>query len=178
LTASHLCRASMQRMAPWGEGRWSRDAQLFCASDKGGWVDLRLPVEKSGFYRIDLYATRAPDFGKFQVSMGSKPLGPVIDGYGQQVQPTGPIRLGTVRLEAGKVTLRFEVLDKNAASTGYAFGIDCLDFVRKEMRVATATTASRTAALARIRPGHKAVLLAQAVRHGATISANLKPFLR
>ena len=141
-------------------------------------MDLRLPVEKSGFYRIDLYATRAPDFGKFRVSLGSKPLGPVIDGYGQQVQPTGPIRLGTVRLEAGKVTLRFEVLDKNAASTGYAFGIDCLDFVRKEMRVATATTASRTAALARIRPGHKAVLLAQAVRHGATISANLKPFLR
>ena len=92
-------------------------------------MDLRLPVEKNGIFDIWVYATRAPDFGKVQVSLRGQPLGPVIDLHGQQVGPTGPIRLSTVRLEAGNVTLRFQVLDKHAASGGYRFGIDCLDLV-------------------------------------------------
>jgi hypothetical protein len=129
--ASHLCQTSRQRMTPWGEKLWSRGAQLFCGSNKGGWVELRLPVERSGLYRIDLYATRAPDFGRIRVSLplGAAPVVGVIDLYGPQVEPSGPIMLGWVRLEAGNATLHFEVLDKQPASRGYRFGIDCLDLV-------------------------------------------------
>src|SRR5262249_15146386 len=127
--ASHLCQTSRQIMTPWGEARWSKGAQLFCGSDQGGYVDLLLSVKKSGPYLIVLHATRAPDFGKVRVSVAGKPLGQVIDLYRPHVAPTGPIRLDTVRLEAGNVTLRFEVLGKHAASTGYRFGIDCLAYL-------------------------------------------------
>jgi WD40 repeat protein len=126
---SHLCKTSRQRMTPWGEGRWSGDTQLLCRADKGGSVDLRLPIDQSGTYAIDLYATRATDYGKVRVSLGGQSLGGVIDAYGVQVEPTGPIRLGTIKCEAGSVVLHIDFLEKAVASRDYRFGVDCIDLV-------------------------------------------------
>jgi hypothetical protein len=45
------------------------------------------------------------------------------------VTTSGPIELGERDLSAAEHVLAFAVVGKNAESTGYSFGIDCLSLV-------------------------------------------------
>jgi hypothetical protein len=123
------CSAGKQDMARWGKGLWNRDRQLFCNAGKGGVVVLRLRVPHSGAYQVDFYGTRAPDYGRLRVTLDGKPLGAALDGYAVTVIPTGRVRLGERRLEAGDHLLRFEVVGKAGESRGYKFGVDGIDLV-------------------------------------------------
>jgi len=123
----HDCDTSVQQMTPWGAAVWSGGAQLFCGCREGGSLTLLLPVKRAGRYSLDLYATRAPDFGLLRLSLDGRRLGPDFDAYAAEVQPSGRLSLGTLHLPAGDHRLRLEVVDKNGESTGYSFGLDCLD---------------------------------------------------
>jgi hypothetical protein len=116
-----------QDMAGFGRG-WTGDRQLFAAFPAGGALTINVPVAKAGRTRVDLYATFAPDFGRFRVLWDGAPAG-VLDAYGPGVYPTGKVTLGVFDLGAGGHRLRLEHVGQNPASRGTALGLDCLDLV-------------------------------------------------
>ncbi len=121
------CAETVQPMEAFGAGNWSGGAQLFCGAEEAGSITLALPVEQAGRVQINLYGTRAPDFGTLQAYLDDRPLGEPLDAYAPLVIATGPVALGTVDLAAGQHRLRLDVIGKNPASSGHYFGIDCLE---------------------------------------------------
>ena len=119
----------VQPMSGFGVGNWSAEAQLFWGSKPGGTITLLLPVAEQGRYRVDLYGTLAPDFGQVQVWLDDSEIGDPIDAYAPVVMASGPIALGARELTAGRHHLSFEMVGKSRSSTGYKFGIDCIDLV-------------------------------------------------
>ncbi len=111
-----------QDMAGFGDG-WDGDRQLFCGFKSNGELTLRVPVEKAGTYRVDLYATFAPDFGRFWIDFDTESIG-LFDAYAPGVFPTGRIALGTHTLAAKNHLLHIQNNGKNPLSTNTLFGID------------------------------------------------------
>jgi hypothetical protein len=118
------CSPGVQPLS--GPGQWSNGRQLFCRARQGGYVELALDVARAGEYALDIYFTRAPDYGRVEVSVDGKPVGAVFDGFHANVVPSGKIPFGHLALAAGRHRLRFRVVGKHGESTGYYLGIDCL----------------------------------------------------
>src|SRR5262249_40439301 len=117
------CTSSVQDMSPWGKEKWGGGRQRFCyAAQKGGSVVLELNLPRKGTYRLDVYLTRAPDFGIVQVSLDGKKTQKPFDGFHPQVAPPVKVELGRVELGEGKHLLRFEAVDKNPNSTNFFMG--------------------------------------------------------
>jgi hypothetical protein len=91
-------------------------------------VTLELSVARAGWQRLELYATRAPDFGMVEVLLDGQPLAS-FDAWGLSVVATGALRLGERYLAAGTHELTFVVRRKNPASTGFHLGLDALALV-------------------------------------------------
>jgi hypothetical protein len=92
-------------------------------------VDLELPVAADGAYKLQVYLTRARDYGVVQFHLDGKPVGKPFDGFEpEKVLHSDAIDLGTVELKKGTATLRVEVVDTNAKSVGlrYMWGLDCV----------------------------------------------------
>ena len=111
-------------------------AQRFSGAQRGAVLTLALPVTDPGTYRVDLYATLAPDFGFVQCRVNDAACGAPVDLYAPVVLPTGAIPLGRVRLSAGTHRIAFEVQGKHAESSGYHFGIDALELVEDSTELA------------------------------------------
>jgi len=115
----------VQNMSGFGDApRWSGDRQSFTAASSDGLVEFSVFVSSTGRYRLDLYATTAPDYGSIQTLVDGNALGIPNDLYTRFVLPTGRLSVGTVDLTAGTHTLGFHVIGKNDASSGYLFGLD------------------------------------------------------
>lgn len=121
-------RAVVQPMQQFGSG-WSGDSQLFWTGGTVG-VALELGVEVpvAGEYAIEVYATRAPDYGDVRVSFNGQPMGYLLSLYAPRVMAPIPAQAGRFSLTAGPNTIRFEIAGKYAASSGYFVGIDRLRF--------------------------------------------------
>jgi hypothetical protein len=116
-----------QGMDSFGAGNWSESRQLFCRSRAGPQsVRVRLQVERAGLQRVELYATRAPDYGILEVLLDGVPLGSAYDAWAPAVLASGAIPLGEVRLEAGRHELSFVTRARNPASIGFHMGLDAL----------------------------------------------------
>ena len=116
-----------QDMATFGAGNWSEGQQLFCLSQAGPQsVRVRLQVETAGLQRLELYATRAPDYGILEVMLDGVPIGGAYDAWAPAVLASGPIPLGEVRFEAGSHELTFVTRAKNPASSAFHLGLDAL----------------------------------------------------
>ena len=72
--------------------------------------------------------TKAADFGEVEVFVDEQSVGSV-DLYGADLAPAGETSLGAIT--GGEHTIRFEVVGKSNASSGYVFGIDYLEFVKQ-----------------------------------------------
>ncbi len=106
---------------------WSGNSHLwFRPSADGQWVELELPVAKTGKFKVVVYGTKARDYGIVQYSLGAQKLGKPIDAYNDGVIPTKRIELDVVELKQGKVRLKMEVIGKNAKSVGFMAGLDCV----------------------------------------------------
>jgi WD40 repeat protein/predicted Ser/Thr protein kinase len=123
------CNARKQEMKTRGQDSWSHDSHLLCTGDMGCELVLPFRVPQAGDYELVLHATRAPNYGQFQIWLNGKRLGPVIDACHTHVEPTGPIPLGVCSLDAGRQEMRFELVGKNPASSNSLFGIDCLGLI-------------------------------------------------
>jgi hypothetical protein len=111
-------------------GVWSGDLQLAWISAPSEEFDMKLPVEKSGKYKIVIRPTKAPSYGIFQFGLDDKPLGSPIDLYDANLTPGDPVELGTVDLTAGTHHLKVTDVGKNAAQSGpIDFGLDYIKLV-------------------------------------------------
>lgn len=136
---------SIQDMSGWGEA-WSNEALWWTEGKPGNTLELALPVEKAGTYRLTVQLTKAIDYGIVQLSLDDTKLGGPIDLYNNGVIATGPIDLGTHELAQGRHVLKVEIIGANEkAVKSYMFG---LDYVKLE---STATSKEVPNAASRVR---------------------------
>jgi hypothetical protein len=105
---------------------WSNGHQVLYQAGQLGYVVLEIDAAKSARCRLDVWFTRARDYGIVEVSLDGQTVGQPFDGFSSAVVPSGPIEFGFVDLSAGKHRLRFRAIDKNPESNAYLMGIDCL----------------------------------------------------
>jgi hypothetical protein len=118
---------SVQDMSGYGSD-WSDEAHLWWIEGKTGDIlELAVPVEKSGTYKLTTQLTKAIDYGIHQLYLDGKKLGEPIDLFNNGVIPTGALDLGTHKLEKGQHVLKVEIKGANEkAVKKYMFGIDYL----------------------------------------------------
>ena len=120
-------QTSVQRMEEFGRGNWSGDAQLHVGGKPGDALVLDLPVAKADRYQLSVYLTMAPEFGRIQPSLDGERLGDALNLYAPRVIASGRVILTTRSLQAGRHTIRFEIVGKDPKSKGTDFGIDCFE---------------------------------------------------
>jgi hypothetical protein len=77
-------------------------------------------------YALEIYLTRAPDYGQLRFEIDGQPSATIFDGVAPQVLPSGPVQLGTFPLAAGQRRVSLLLVGKHARSSGYFVGIDKL----------------------------------------------------
>lgn len=131
LLASGAVRVSggdvrVQAMAAFGRG-WSGGEQLFWSgAPQGATLDLLAGVPADSKYAVEIYMTRAPDYGKLRFEVDGQPSETTFDGMAPEVMTSGPIQLGTFALRAGQRRLSLTITGKYAQATNYYVGIDKL----------------------------------------------------
>lgn len=117
-------RVAIQSMQSFGSD-WSGGAQLFWSGGAPGAVlDLEVPVPRDGRYTVELYLTRAPDYGDLEIEVDGKPAETKFVGYGPVVGLGGAVVLGNFQLAAGARRISLMIAGKAEQSTGYFAGID------------------------------------------------------
>ena len=116
---------NLQDMSGYGM-QWSGEAHLWWIdAQPGDTLELAVPVEKAGTYRIKTQLTKAIDYGIHQLHLDGKKLGEPIDLFNNGVVPTGQIDLGVHNLKKGQHILKVEIIGANEkAQKKYMFGID------------------------------------------------------
>jgi hypothetical protein len=127
--ARDRCTVNSQKMNDFSAPMWSGGAQLFCAAEKNGFVELGFDVRQAGRYRLRALATAAPDFGKVRAALDGRTVAQEFDLYSGRVCPAGSLELGSFDFPSGRHRLRFTAVAKNAVSGNFFFGIDCVDLI-------------------------------------------------
>lgn len=105
------------------EGTWGGDGQLWWThAEPGDRLTIPVEVAEAGMYTLFGFFTRAPDYGIIRVYANGTALRPLVDGYSNVVEPTGPISFGRVSLDAGTNAIVIELIGKDARSSGYGDG--------------------------------------------------------
>jgi hypothetical protein len=114
-----------QDLSMFGSG-WSNEAHLWWIEAKpGDTLELAIPVEKAGTYRLKMQLTKAIDYGIVQLSLDGKKLGDPIDLFNDGVIATGALDMGTHDLSQGRHVLKVEIVGANEkAVKSYMFGLD------------------------------------------------------
>jgi hypothetical protein len=114
-------------------GKWSKDGHMFAGGTKqGDWIELRLPEREPGRYALEVFFTKAADYGIVAVYVNETPLGEFDLWSAREIVPTGVLKLGDVQLGGRKNALRLEVVGKNPNSSPpfYQFAIDGIRIAR------------------------------------------------
>lgn len=112
----------VQKM-PDKENKWGGNEQLWWVNAQpGNILELNLDSQKSGEFELLGFFTRAKDYGIFQVFINGRPLGNLIDGYSESIEPSGPISFGYVNFKKGKNKLEVRLLGKDSRSRGFSDG--------------------------------------------------------
>ncbi|MBX7258167.1 MAG: DUF2961 domain-containing protein, partial [Candidatus Hydrogenedentes bacterium] len=106
------------------DGGWSSGAQLFWTPQAEGQV-LTIPftVPSDGTYELTILYTRSHDYGIFQYEIDGTPTGETVDQFNPSISNREKL-LPEVSLKAGEHKLTVKNVGKNAASTGFYFGLD------------------------------------------------------
>jgi len=92
----------------------------------GDKLELSLPVDKAGNYRLVMHNTRASDYGVFQFYLDGEKLGEPLDLYSAE-NITRLVTLGARQLSLGGHRLTIEIAGTNpAAKPRYMLGLDYL----------------------------------------------------
>jgi hypothetical protein len=120
------CRSFSQDMDRWGRAKWSGGRQLLCLADRGGYVEFEVDLPRAGPYRLDVWFSKAYDYGLVGVTLDARRVGRIYDGFNEKVVPSGKIEYGTFALREGRHRVRFTAVGKNSKSAAHLMGIDCL----------------------------------------------------
>lgn len=117
----------LQPSSGFAGGKWSKDGHMFAHDTRqGDWIELRLPEREPGRYALELFLTKAADYGIVAVYVNEVQLGRFDLWSARDIVPTGALKLGDVQLGGRKNVLRLEVVGKNpnAAPPFFQFAID------------------------------------------------------
>lgn len=118
--------AYVGNMISYGDN-WSGQYHLFYGSDRiGDFFTAFFEVAESDTYDISGYFTQGWNYGSVSLKIDSIPVGDAVDLYSPVIVRSPKFEFGTIYLEAGLHLFGFEITGKNAASTGYAMGVDNL----------------------------------------------------
>jgi eukaryotic-like serine/threonine-protein kinase len=124
----HDCQTILQDMSQWGQADWSNGHQLFMhTTQKGGYAELNLPVPGTDKYQLNVYFTKAYDYGVVETSLDGERVGELFDGFNPVVVRSGKLEVGPLHLHEGDHRLRFTAVDRNPQSTSFAMGIDYIE---------------------------------------------------
>jgi hypothetical protein len=129
VVASSRCQHHAQDMTDWNKVLWSRGKQLYCDSQKEGFVELAMRVDQPGRCRLRVLATAGPNYGTVRMALDGKWLPPQFDLYSGRVSPAGSLELGSFSFAAGQHRLRVASVGKSPASGGFSFGLDAIDLL-------------------------------------------------
>jgi hypothetical protein len=102
---------------------WSASRQLWWVeSRQGARLTLPLRAPAAGTYELLGYFTRHRDYGDVRVHVSGRALEPVVRGYAERVESTGPVSFGRVPLRAGANTIVLEIVGKDPRAAGYSDG--------------------------------------------------------
>jgi putative membrane-bound dehydrogenase-like protein len=124
--------ATSQNMGGFPKDRWSAVDHLWWTGAKpGDRLELELPVEKTGAFRIELVFTRARDYGIAQLSIDGTTLGGPVDFYNApDVITTGVLTYPSIELTVGNHKLGIEIIGGNPeAVKAYMIGLDYVRLV-------------------------------------------------
>ena len=125
-------RVETQSMMEFPAGKWSRAKHLICSNIRvGDFVEFTFDDIKDEKCRLELYATKANDYGKVKFYVNDKPAGVIYDGYNDFVTNSKPIILGTFSPVSGKIKLKAEIVGTNEKSRGvkYQMAFDCIRII-------------------------------------------------
>jgi hypothetical protein len=109
---------------------FSGDAQLFWnANAIGEKIDLELPSQPAGKYRVIARFGKENFYGVCQVSLAGQKIGSPVDLFDRHLTATDPSELGIVDIPEGKPVLTVVATGKNELSHGYSFGLDYIKLV-------------------------------------------------
>jgi hypothetical protein len=117
----------LQPTSDFQDGRWSKDGHMFASGTQpGDWVELELPALEPGPHRLELFLTKAGDYGIVAVSVNGARVGEPIDLSSYAVLATGAVDVGSIALRGRQDVLRLEVIgtSPSASPPYYQFGID------------------------------------------------------
>lgn len=109
---------------------WTKHAVFFQAEGIGASLSVPFEVPSEGFYEITTQLVHSYDYGDYQPYLDGKPLGSERKTYAVDTYASHDHILGRARLTAGKHTLMFKAVGKDARSTGYYFGLDNIVLAR------------------------------------------------
>ena len=110
----------------------------------GDSIELRLPEREPGNYALEIFFTKAADYGIVAVYVNEAELGTFDLWSARDIVPTGALKLGDVQLSGRKNALRLEVVGKNpnASPPFFQFAIDGIR-IRKPAPAARRGTVNR-----------------------------------
>jgi len=110
--------------------------QLFYQPQKaeGAWVEIPFEVIKKEPLRLLLKATKAEDYGEYQVSLDGVKLGGPVNFYSAKLLGD-EVPLLDFWPEPGKYTLRLECVGKSFHSAGYSMGLESVRLRERRPRV-------------------------------------------
>jgi len=119
-------------LSRYGKG-WSGSSHLYWTRAKpGDTLELCVPVERSGRYRLEAQFTKACDYAVVQLYLDGKELCKPIDLYSINLRPSGCLDMGIHELTAGEHNLRVEIVGSNEkAEKKYLFGLDYVQWVKR-----------------------------------------------
>ena len=118
--------ARNQRMSNFHDGTWHNGDQLWwTGAEPGDRLEIAVPVEENGTYKVAVVLTKAPDYGIVQLYLDGKKAGRPIDLHHTTVTNSPPIPLGKYQLSQGQHTLGVEIVGANEKGRKrYFFGLD------------------------------------------------------
>lgn len=117
-------RMIAQDMRAYGS-EWSGNAQLFFAArGRGSHLLMELPALGPAKYRVDVYLTRAPDYGRLRIGLGSGEKAIDFEGYAPGVERAERLRVGEMASQDGRLLLDVTVTGRHRRSRGHLAGID------------------------------------------------------
>ena len=117
----------MEDMSDFGPD-WSGLQQLLIEGEPGDEFELTLSQLREAKYHIDVYPTKGPGYGTFDIFAGNLKVGS-FDGYEEKITPAEKFRIPDIEVEDGQLTLKFKIRGKNTLSKGYDVGLDAFILV-------------------------------------------------
>ncbi len=109
--------------------KWSDEQQLWWLDARpGDRLDLSVPVEEAGRYRVYANLTKAIDYAVVHLTLNEQPAQQLLDRFNDGVA-NDEIDLGVFNLQAGENLLRVEIVGMNPAERAvhrHMFGLDYL----------------------------------------------------